>query len=132
MTGKEWLERVFAPAMRTGSPPTSELRFALRALLECGVLTEEEALQAITQIDGSLEAGRALQARGRELLRQRIGAPTSNAEPARERLEAILTPGRALADVDGVTIVVLAVELWTSKLWLRVAALRCAAECVYR
>ena len=108
--------------MRTGSPPTSELLGALQALLDCGVLSDAEVADARRQVDEVEQELRSLQ----KWRRQRIGPPGSHALRPHELLELTLIPDRALADVDGVTIVIRAVEIWTSKLLLRIGALQSA------
>jgi hypothetical protein len=50
MTGDDWLEEVFRPALRTGNPPVQELRGALRALAACGVLEEAVAARAADEL----------------------------------------------------------------------------------
>ncbi|MGH2833226.1 MAG: hypothetical protein ACRDK2_10675, partial [Solirubrobacteraceae bacterium] len=120
MTGEQWLERVFDPALRTSKPPFQELHGALRALSDCGMLSEAEFLSANERLNG-VEGEQRLFIRRRA---ERIGAPGSHAAPARDRLQALLTPAHPLGDVDGITVVVVLVELWTSRLLLRLEALR--------
>jgi hypothetical protein len=55
---------------------------------------------------------------------RRVSAPGSQAPPPTDQLTAVLAPGLALADVDGLTLVLASVELWTSSLFLRMAVLR--------
>jgi hypothetical protein len=53
-----------------------------------------------------------------------IRPPGSRALPARDQLASVLAPMLALADVDGLTLVLASVELWTSSVFLRTAILR--------
>lgn len=119
MTGEEWLTRVFDPALRTLSPPYRELRGALGALSECGVLSDELLARARERLDEAEGEDRTFSRQRFE----RLGAPGSHAGPARGRLEALLTPGHALGDVDGITVVLVLVELWTARSCLRLEAL---------
>lgn len=119
MTGEQWLERVFDPALRTSSPPFKKLHGALRALSECGALSEAKFIRASERLDEA-EGERHIFIRRRA---ERIGAPGSHAAPAHDRLEALLTPAYSLGDVDGITVVVVLLELWTSRLLLRLEAL---------
>lgn len=120
MTGAQWLERVFDPALRTSKPPFAELRGGLEALSRCGDLSEEQFLRASGRL-AEVEGERSVFVR-----RQAgwIGPPGSHAAPAHDHLEALLTPAHRLGDVDGVTVMVVLVELWTSRLLLRLEALR--------
>lgn len=120
MTGDDWLRRVFDPALRTTNPPYSELRGAVRALSECGGLSAQAAERATQQLEDA-EGERHSLVRTRT---ERLGPPRSHAAPAHGRLEALLTPGRALGDADGITVVLVLAELWTSRLVLRLEALQ--------
>jgi len=120
MTGDDWLRRVFDPALRTSKPPFDELRGAVRALSECGGLSAQVAARATERLDEA-EGDRHLLVRRRP---ERVGPPASHAAPAHGRLEALLTPGRPVGDVDGITVVLVLAELWTSRLVLRLEALQ--------
>jgi hypothetical protein len=50
VTGEEWLEQVFMPSLRAGDRSPLELRGALRALADCGVLSKEAVLEALRQL----------------------------------------------------------------------------------
>lgn len=120
MTGDDWLRRVFDPALRTSNPPFAELRGAVRALSDCGGLSAEAAGQASRRLDEA-EGERHILVRKRS---ERVGPPASHAAPAHGRLEALLTPGRPLGDADGITVVLVLAELWTSRLVLRLEAMQ--------
>ncbi|HEX7300411.1 MAG TPA: hypothetical protein VF257_15540 [Solirubrobacteraceae bacterium] len=122
MTGAEWLERVFERALRVGDPAAyPEVLGALRALGACGVLSGETATDAERRLNERFEwppptpPDRSL---------PDVAPPGSRAAAAHDQLEAVLAPARPLADVDGLTIVLVSVELWTSGLLVRLAALR--------
>lgn len=120
MTGEEWLRRTFDPALRTSWPPYEELRTELRALSYSGVLSEDEASRARGRLDED-ERDR------RMIVRQRTGLAFSHAGRvggAEDRLEGLLTPECPLGEVDGITVAVMLVELWTSRLTLRLEALQ--------
>jgi hypothetical protein len=123
MTGADWLEQVFERGLRIGDPAAyPELLGALRALRQCGVLSEAVAREA------------------EERLNERFSWPApSFPDPslpdvqapgtttrARETVEAVLAPAQPLADVGGITVVLVSVELWTSGVFVRLAGLRSA------
>ncbi|MGO8907369.1 MAG: hypothetical protein ACLQMH_17350 [Solirubrobacteraceae bacterium] len=120
MTGEEWLRGPFDQALRRSNPPLKELRGAVRALSECGQLAEESVSDANARLDET-EGERHAIVRSRA---ERVRPPGSHAQPPRDRLEGLLTPGRPIADVDGITVVLVLVELWTSRVTLRLEALR--------
>lgn len=120
MTGEEWLRRTFDPAMRMSRPPYEELRAELRALSESGVLSAHEASRALERLDQDERDGFMIVRRRTE----RAISGTTGAAPAQDLLEALLTPERSLGEVDGITVRVMLVELWTSRLILRLEALR--------
>jgi len=97
LDGSEWLERVFAPALRRGAPPLSALHWQVQALQACGVLDAGQAADAKQRIEASQPV---------------IEPPASTAPPPTNRLVRVLAPALPLADVDGVTYVVTSVELW--------------------
>jgi hypothetical protein len=120
MTGEEWLERVFERGLRIAEPGMyQELLGGLSALAACGALSPAAAASARNRLDATFQrlAPRPLDVR-------RAGTA---AAPARERLEAVLAPARALADVDGFTLLLVSVELWTNGPVLRLAGLRNAS-----
>src|SRR4051794_9075847 len=51
-----------------------------------------------------------------------VRAPNPDPEPL-NRLEAVLAPASPLADVDGVTLLLVSVELWTRGVFLRMAGM---------
>lgn len=117
MDGAQWLERVFEPALRSDDPAVyPQLLGALRALSDCGVLSEEIVEHA---------RGR-LHARFEWLAVPAVDAPDPTVRGSHPRLEAVLAPARALADADGVTVLLVSVEAWTDELRLRLAAQRSA------
>lgn len=50
MTGDEWLEQVFRPALRANERSSRELRGALRALADCDVLSHKQVLEALREL----------------------------------------------------------------------------------
>jgi hypothetical protein len=117
MRGDEWLERVFEPALRTDDPAVHpQLRGALHALRDCGVLSPEAAAHAESRLDARFDW----------LAEPEVVAPVTTARPTHDALEAVLAPACALADVDGLTVLLVSVELWTSCVVLRLAGLRSA------
>jgi len=120
VTGEEWLKRTFDPALRTSWPPYEELRSELRALSYSGVLSEDEVSRARGRLDEDERARHMI-------VRRRTGrafSHTGRVDSAEDRLEGLLTPERPLGEVDGITVVVMLVELWTSRLTLRLEALQ--------
>lgn len=119
MTGEEWLRHTFEPVMRTSKPPYAQLRTEIEELSASGVLSEGEASHARARLDED-ERDRSLilhQAHERAVLAARGGG-------AQDRLEGLLTPELRLGEVDGITIVIMRVELWPSRLMLRLEALQ--------
>jgi hypothetical protein len=120
VTGEEWLRHTFNPALLMSRPPYEELRTELGGLSESGVLSEDEASRALERLDED-ERDRDMIVRRRT---ERAFSKTSGVAAAQDRLEGLLTPERTLGEVDGVTVVVMRVELWTSRLILRLEALQ--------
>jgi hypothetical protein len=81
VTGEEWLRRTIDPAPRTSNPPFEGLRAELRALSECGVLSDNEAARADGRLDETERERHAFMRRRAE----RIGPHGSHA--------ALLTAG---------------------------------------
>jgi predicted DCC family thiol-disulfide oxidoreductase YuxK len=115
-----WLRHTFDPALRTSKPPYEQLRAELGALSEAGVLVENEASRALARLD---EDERNLWAIVRRKTERAIAEARSSGG-AEDRLEGLLTPERPLCEVDGITVVVRRIELWTSRLVLRLEALQ--------
>jgi hypothetical protein len=120
VTGEEWLRRTFDPAMRMSRPPYEKLRAELRALSESGVLSADEASRALERLDQD-EGDRSMIVRRRT---EQAISETTGAAPAQDLPEAVLAPERSLGEVDGITVRVMLVELWTSRLTLRLEALQ--------
>ena len=117
MTGAEWLRRVFDAALRSNDPAVHpELVGALRALRDCGVLDDNEVREAQARLDARFEW----------LADPEIELPARAALGTHDALQAVLAPARPVADVDGLTVVLVAVELWTTGLVLHLAGLRSA------
>jgi hypothetical protein len=117
--GEEWLRRTFDSALRTSRPPYEELRTDLRALSVSGVLSEHEAARARERLDEDERDRQMIVRRHTERVRaeaRRVGVE--------DRLEGLLTPGLPLGEVDGITVVVMRVELWASRLILRLEGLQ--------
>jgi hypothetical protein len=120
VTGEEWLRHTFDPALRTSWPPYEELRTELRALSHSGVLSKDEASRARVRLDAD-ERDRQMIVRRRT---ERAISHAGRVGSAEGRLEGLLTPERPLGEVDGITLVVMLIELRTSRLTLRLEALR--------
>lgn len=115
MDGAEWLERIFDAALRSDDPAVyPELLGALRALRDCGVLDEDAVREARARLDARYEW----------LAEPEIEMPAPSASSTHDALEAVLAPARPVADVDGLTVVLVSVELWTSGVVLHLAGLR--------
>lgn len=120
MTGAEWLEQVFERGLQIDAPTTyPALRGALHALSACGVLTPEHARAAEERLNKFVWAAPAPASSAWPDVR----APATTANAPRDALEAVLAPARGLADVDGITVVLVSVELWTNGVFLRFAGL---------
>jgi hypothetical protein len=120
VTGEEWLRHTFDPALRMSKPHYGELRVELATLLESGVLSEEEASCALVQLDEDERERWMIVGRRTD----RAFAEARGDAAAQDRLEAFLTPEHALGEVDGITVVLTRVELWTSRLIVRLEALQ--------
>lgn len=118
MTGEEWLRGIFEPGLRTSKPPYEHLRTELGALAESGVLSNEEASRARARLDGD-EHDRHMTIRRRT---ERAVADARHVGGPRDRLEGMLTPERQLGEIEGITIVVVLIELWSRRLVLRLEA----------
>ncbi len=117
VTGEEWLRDTFDPALRLSRPPYKELRAELAALLESGVLSEDDASRALERLDqDEHDMGMIVRRRTERALAEAKG------EADQDRLEGLLTPERPLGEVNQLTFVVMRVELWTSRLILRLDA----------
>jgi hypothetical protein len=57
VTGEEWLEQVLRPALRAKQRSSRELRCALRALADCGVLSHDQVLDALREVADSPPLG---------------------------------------------------------------------------
>jgi hypothetical protein len=58
VSGKEWLEQVFRPALLTSKRSSRELRGALRALADCDVLSHDQLVDALREIDENQPPGK--------------------------------------------------------------------------
>lgn len=119
VTGEGWLRDTFDPALRTGRPPYEELRTELRVLSDSGVLSDDEVSRALVRLDRD----------ERDLFaivhgRTKRALAKSRGEADQDRLQRLLTSERPLGSVEGVTVVLVHVELWASRLMLRLEALR--------
>jgi hypothetical protein len=117
MTGAEWLERVFEPGLRVGDPAAQHaLLGGLHALRACGAIPADVARAA---------EGRLHERFDRPLREPPgIAAAGTRAAPGHDLLQAAFAPARALVDADGLTVVLVSVELWTSGVFVRLAGLR--------
>jgi hypothetical protein len=118
VTGEEWLRHTFDPALRTSWPPYEELRTELRALARSGVLSEDAASRARARLDED-ERDRRVLVRRRSA---RAVSRTGREGAAEDRPEGLLRPQRPLGDVDGITVVLMLIELWPSRLLLALEA----------
>ena len=119
VTGEEWLRDTFDRALRTTRPPYEDLRNELRALSVSGALSEDVAAGALEQLEQD-DAERSRIVRGRT--ERALHASRAGGDP--DRLERLLTVERSLGEINGVAVVVTRIELWTSRLTLRMEALR--------
>jgi hypothetical protein len=120
VTGDEWLRHTFDPALLMSRPPYAELRIEIGGLSESGVLSEDEASRALERLDeDERDSGMIVRRRT-----ERAFSEASGVAAAQDHLEGLLTPERTLGEVDGVTVVVMRIELWTSRLILRLEALQ--------
>ena len=117
MTGEEWLRHTFDPGLRTSGPPYEQLRTELEALARSGVLSKDEASRARARLDEDERDRRTIvrDAHDRAVRAASAGDPE-------DRPEGVLTPVLALGEVDGITILLMRVELWRSRLILRLEA----------
>jgi hypothetical protein len=119
VSGEEWLRDTFDSALRTSKPPYEALRTEIQALSESGVLSDEEASRARVRLDEDERDTHMLVRR-----RSERGGPYVNGVRGGDRLEGELAPERPLGEVDGITVVVTRIELWTSRLIVRLEALQ--------
>ncbi len=120
VTGEEWLRRTFDPALRMSRPPYEELRTELRALSGSGVLSEDEASRALEQLDQD-EHDMSMIVRRRT---ERAFAEARGDAATQDCLQGVLTPEHSLGEINEVTVVLMRIELWTSRLIVRVEALQ--------
>ncbi len=120
MHAHEWLRQTFDTAMRTTNPPYEELRTELLALSEAGALLKDDAARASAQLEEA-ERDRAMITRRRHERAVSLGGALGG-DP--DRLEGLLTPEHPLGEIEGITVVVMRVELWSQRLVVRLEALR--------
>jgi hypothetical protein len=122
VTGDEWLEQVLERGLRIGDPAAyPELLGALRALRACGVLSEERAREAEERLNTRFDRPAPTPP---DPSLPDVRAPATGAVAAHDVLEAVLAPAEELVDVDGITVILVSVELWTNGLFVRLAGLR--------
>jgi hypothetical protein len=119
VSGEEWLRDTLEVALRTCKPPYEQLGTELQTLSDSGLLSDKEATRARARLDEDMR-NQYMMLRGRT---QRAFAEASD-KADQDRLEETLTPERTLGAVEGVTVVLMRVELWTSRLILRLEALQ--------
>ena len=120
MTGAEWLQQVFERGLETDDPTTyPALRGALHGLSACGVLTQEQARAAERRLNTFVWAAPA----PRGSAWPDVRAPATTASAPCDELETVLAPARSLADVDGITVLLVSLEMWTSWVSVRLAGL---------
>lgn len=119
VTGEEWLRGTFDPALRRSKkPPYEQLRTELGALSDSGALSEDEVSRARVRLDeDEHDMSMIVRRRTERALAEAKG------EAAQDRLEGLLTPERSLGEINEVTVVLMRVELWISRLILRLEAL---------
>jgi hypothetical protein len=122
VTGEEWLRHALDPALRTSRPPYEDLRTELRALTEADALSEDEASSAHARLDQDEQDRSTIVRRRTE---QAFAEPRGDAV-AQDSLREVLTPERPLGEINDVTVVLMRVELWTSRLIVRLEALQSA------
>jgi hypothetical protein len=109
---------VFDPSLRLSKPNFGELRGALQALSDCGVLLPQSAASATKQLD-LREQERQELVRRRSIISE---GPTIVARNASEHLQVSLSPNQRLGVSGGLTIVLTGVWLWSTRLVLRMEA----------
>lgn len=120
MTGDEWLDKVLERGLHIGDPAAyPELVGALTALTACGVLSEEQVRSAQARLDERFNW--PLPTPPPPQFRVQ---PPSGGHAANDVLEFALAPAAPLADVEGITVILTTVELWTSATFVRLAGLR--------
>ena len=122
MTGEEWLREVFEPALEAGDMAAyPELVGAVRALAACGVLDEAQVAAAERRLAQRFGGGSTHDGWNAT---HRVTSPGSEGEVPYDVLEMVLSWPEPLADVDGVTVVIASVELWTAGVVVRLAGMR--------
>lgn len=122
MDGDQWLATVFTPALRRESMAyggdADQLRGQLRALHDCDVLDDAAFAAAERRIDAAVEAAR-------ERAGFRIRPPGHTDPPRRltAELRRVIAVGRPVAEVDGMPLALLSVELWSDRSFVHLAGL---------
>lgn len=110
-----WLRGALERALSVGDPARyPELVGAVEALAATGALPAEVAQEARDRLDEAFAPGAERS--------DPFGRPVAPPRGPAEELVAVLAPVAPLTDVDGSEIVVLAVELWTNVVIVRVGS----------
>jgi hypothetical protein len=122
MDAQQWLDTVFTPALnREALAYTNDadlLRGQLAALHECDVLDDQTHADALWRLDRAVEA-----ARHRASFDVRPAGTTEPAPVPVAALRRVLAVAQPLCDVDGMSFMLISVELWTDHVNLLLAGL---------
>jgi hypothetical protein len=120
VTGDDWLAQVLERGLEIGDPAAyPELIGGVHALRACGVLDAAVAQDATRRLHERFAEPPSPPSH--PPARPDVHPPGTTAPAPREALQAVLAPARPLADVDGLTVVLLYVELWSGEVVLRLA-----------
>lgn len=130
MSADDWLRTQVKRALSVGDPARyPELVGAVEALAATGALSAEVAQDARDQLDEAFVPGAARSdAFGYPHAPPSGSTLAALAAPQAEELVAVFAPVVPLAEADGLEVVLLAVELWTSVVIVRLAGVGSAQD----
>lgn len=115
--GDEWLAQVFEPRLSSGGRSRrAELTGAVDALAACGVLSRDQAAKARRRLARYYPTSSRATVPGR--------AVSQGREDGHEWLETVAAPAADLGCFQGVDVLLVSIELWSSKIVVRLAAQR--------
>jgi hypothetical protein len=116
VSAEQWLTGAVQRALSIGDRARyPELVGAIEALAACGAVSDGVARDAGRRLDETFSPAPSPRASD-------VRPPGDGPSVSGPQLEAALCPVVALADVDGVSVVLVAIELWTSTVIVRIAA----------